>query len=98
MKMGGATPEDGSSQRDQTPQEEQDARKAQLKYTDKQIDETLDKTMDANKKLVIRAFEEHIEKLEKLKIAIKEDMSDGASQTLRPIDCMEFSLRLVTSP
>ena len=78
--------------------EEQEAWKAQLRAVDKEIEQTLDKIMESEKRLVIRAFEKRMDKLEQKKIVLSEKLSNGRSKILGERECLELPLQLLSNP
>ena len=98
VEMAGAMFEDAWALKEETFREEQLERKAQLKAVEKEIDQTLDKIMEAENKSVIRAFEKRIDKLEQQKIVLSEKLSNSPSQQRGKRECMELSLQFLANP
>ena len=70
----------------------------QLTDADKQIENLLDKIVDAQSTSVIRRFEERINELEKHKLLLEERVSKPLPKRERLEECMELSLKFLSSP
>ena len=72
--------------------------KRQIKTTEKQIDDLLDRIVDAGSESVVRAYEKRIDKLERQKALLSEravkELPDADTQS----GCMELSLGLLSNP
>ena len=70
----------------------------QLKAAEKQIDDLLDRIVDATRKPVIAAYEKRLDKLECEKIVLAERIEKAVPPKGRLEECMELSLKFLSSP
>lgn len=78
--------------------EQQGAWKAQFKATEKQIDDLLDRVMEAGSQSVIRAYEKRIDGLERQKIILAEKASKTLPPKGRLEECIELTLKFLANP
>ncbi len=78
--------------------EDQSAWKGQIKSIEKEIEDTLDRIVEAKNKSVIRAFEKRVDRLEKQKIILSEKVSNASSEKITKSECMELSMNLLSGP
>ena len=72
--------------------------KRQLKDTEKQIEELIDRLVEMGNRTVVKKLEERIEKLERHKIVLAEKVAKEVPSKARLEDCMELTLRFLSSP
>lgn len=98
VALAGAIFEDVWTLREEKAKDDKAAWQSQLKRVESQIEDMLDKIMDAENKSVIRAFEKRIDKLEKQKIVLSEKAAKQLPKTKSKRECMELSLKFLSSP
>jgi hypothetical protein len=89
---------DAWSMRLASAKQERDAWGQQLKDVEKQIEDALDRIMDAESKTVIRAIEKRIDDLERKKVVLSERASKPLPDRQTQKDCIELSLAFLSSP
>lgn len=77
---------------------EKTALKDQLDDLNRQIESLLDRIVDASNASVVSAYEGKIEKLERDKIVLKEQIEKTLPEKGRLEECIELSLRFLSSP
>ncbi|MCD1628105.1 recombinase family protein [Seohaeicola saemankumensis] len=98
IEIAGMMFQDAWALKEQTMREERAAWKSQIKTIDSEIENTLDKIIEAENKSVIRAFEKRIEKLERQKIVLSEKVSGVLPDRHTKSECMELSLSFLSNP
>ena len=71
---------------------------SQLKATEKQIEELLDRIVDAKSNSVVAAYEKRIDKLESEKIVLAERASKSVPPKGRLEECIELTLKFLSTP
>ncbi|MFD2740459.1 hypothetical protein ACFSUD_12805 [Sulfitobacter aestuarii] len=71
---------------------------SQIKASETQIEELLDRIIDAKSDSVVAAYEKRIDKLEREKIVLAERASKTVPPKGRLEECMELSLRFLSNP
>lgn len=72
--------------------------KRQLKDAEKQIDDLIDRLVETQNRTVAQRLEERIDKLERQKIVLAEKAAKDVPTKARLEDCMELTLRFLSSP
>ena len=72
--------------------------KAQLKAAEKQIEDLLDRVVEAGSQSVIRAYEKRIDKLEREKIVLAEKAAKTLPPKGRLEECIELALKFLSGP
>ena len=98
IKMVTAMFDEAWALRGATAREEQAEWKNQLKAIEKQIEETLDKIMEAENKSVVRALEKRIDKLEQQTIVLSEKTSAATQKKRSKRECIELCLQFLSNP
>ena len=89
---------DAWEMRAQQAYEARDEWKRQLKDAEKQIEELLDRLVEASNRTVMLKLEERIEKLERQKLVLAEKAAKEVPTKARLEDCMELTLRFLSNP
>ncbi len=79
-------------------QSEKTALKTQLDDINRQIENLLDRVVEANNASVVSAYEDKIDKLERDKFVLQEKIDKAVPDKGRLEDCIELSLRFLASP
>ena len=77
---------------------EKEALKKQLEDINRQLENMLDRIVEANSASVVSAYETRIEKLERDKIVLQERFAKSIPPKGRLEDCIELSLKFLSSP
>ena len=77
---------------------EKEALRKQLKDLNRQLENMLDRIVEANSASVVSAYETRIEKLERDKIVLQERITKSIPPKGRLEDCIELSLKFLSSP
>ena len=70
----------------------------QIDYINRQLDNMLDRIVEANNASVVSAYESRIEKLEREKLVLQERIGKSVPPKGRLEDCIELSLKFLSSP
>ena len=70
----------------------------QLADTQRQIDNLLDRLVEASSANLVSAYEARIEKLERAKIVVSERLENAVPPSGRLEECMELALKFLSSP
>ena len=77
---------------------EKEALQQQIKDVNRQLENMLDRIVEANSASVVSAYESRIEKLEREKLALNERIAKSVPPKGRLEDCIELSLKFLSSP
>ena len=77
---------------------EKDALRKQLEDINRQLENMLDRIVEANSASVVNAYESRIEKLERDKLVLNDRITKSVPPKGRLDDCIELSLKFLSSP
>jgi hypothetical protein len=77
---------------------EKDALQKQLEDVNRQLENMLDRIIEANSASVVNAYETRIEKLERDKLILNDRITKSVPPKGRLDDCIELSLKFLSSP
>ena len=77
---------------------EKDALQTQLEDVNRQLENMLDRIVEANSTSVVSAYESRIEKLERDKLVLNDKIAKSVPPKGRLEDCIELSLKFLSSP
>ena len=74
------------------------ALKRQITSTEKQIDDLMDRLVDASSELTAKAYERKIEKLEKERLLAQDKLANGLAPTVPQGQMIELALKFLSNP
>ena len=77
---------------------EKEALKKQVEDVNSQLENMLDRIVEANSASVVNAYESRIEKLEREKLVLQERIAKSVPPQGRLEECIELSLKFLSSP
>ncbi|WP_081904674.1 zinc ribbon domain-containing protein [Palleronia rufa] len=98
VELAGAMLADAWSHREEKALSDQRAWQAQIKQTEKQIEDLLDRIVDAERESVIKAYEKRLDKLERQKIVLAEKASKALPTNKAQRECIEQALGFLANP